>query len=94
MSERTNGPTAQSLKATGKTVRCMGRAHSNWETGGIIKEAFPRTKKKGMASIAGVMDACTWAPGKLENSTALVHLSKKMVGDSEDSGKTVKESLG
>ena len=94
MSERTNGPTAQSLKATGKTVRCMGRARSNWETGGTTKEASPRTRRKGTASIAGVMDACTWAPGKLENSTASVHLSKKMVGDSEDSGKTVKESPG
>ena len=90
----TNGPTAQSMKATGKMVRCMGRARSNWETGGITKEASRRTRRKGTASIAGVMDACTWVPGKLENSTALAHLSKKMDGDSEDSGKTVKESPG
>ena len=94
MSERTNGPTAQSMKATGKMVRCMGRVHSNLETGDITKEASQRTKRKGMASIAGVMDACTWAPGKLGNSTALVHLSRKMVGDSEDSGKTAKELPG
>ena len=82
------------MRVTGKMVKCMGWALSNWVTDDITREASLRTRSKGTVSTAGVMGVCTWGPGKLENSTASVFLCRKMADAKEVNGKTANASHG